>query len=132
MRYSAELIEREINAVFSNKQAPATGDLANGTTPPQMTERRSKKRQSVHIRGVLYHGDRFQTTIIENLSSGGAGLNGAVGIAPGDEVTIRLLNGRQLSGEVIWWLAGHCGVGFYTELKTDDPLFQRNRSRFSQ
>ena len=107
------------------RQLPVAAELTPHEALPHAMDRRNIERVSVRFRGVLYHGDRFQTTTIENLSNGGAGLNGAVGIVPGDDVTIRLLNGRELSGEVIWWLAGHCGVAFDNELASDDPLFQR-------
>ena len=132
MRHSTGLIERDFKVAPLTNRLSATSELAHHDTLPQLADRRNIERRSVLIRGLLYHGDRFQTTTIENLSSGGAGLNGAIGITPGDEVTIRLLDGREISGEVIWWLAGHCGVDFYTELKPDDPLFQPKRSRFSQ
>ena len=129
MQNSTGLIERGTNTGFPAKQLSATDELLRQSARANTTDRRNIKRVSVCLRGVLYHGDRFQTTTIENLSNGGAGLNGAVGIAPGDDVTIRLLNGRELSGEVIWWLAGHCGVAFYDELDSNDTLFQRKRSR---
>ncbi len=97
------------------------------TAPKLLLHRRSEHRFPVRIRGLLYHGGIYQTTMIENLSTKGAGLRGASGIAPGDSIAIQLLDGRELTGEVRWWLAGRCGIEFHTPIQADDPLFKRQR-----
>ena len=85
---------------------------------------RKYDRQSVRIRAILYKGDTFQPTLIQDLSKGGAGIKGATGITPGDLVSIQFLDGRTIYGRVKWWLAGNCGIAFCRELDDDDPLFK--------
>ena len=129
MRYSIETIGSAMDTgpINNERRSADQGDR----TYSVIVERRRIERIPVRIRGVLYHREHFQTTTIENISTGGAGLNGAVGVVPGNEVTIRLINGRELSGEVVWWLAGRCGISFHAELDANDPLFRQKRSQFS-
>ena len=89
---------------------------------------RKSPRQPVKIRAFLHFGGRFQSTIITDLSSGGAGLQGAVGVIAGDKVTLEFLDGRTISAQVKWWLAGNCGVAFDSDLEKDDPLLTNSGS----
>lgn len=132
MRYWIEGLPNTMNSDMVSNKPETMHDPGHDSGSPESAERRRIERVPVHIRGILYHGDRFQTTMVENISTGGAGLNGAVGIAPGDDVTVRLVNGRELSGKVAWWLAGRCGITFHTKIHTDDPLFHRRHSQFSK
>ena len=86
-------------------------------------ERRQNARHAVHIDAVLHAGDKSQATIIDDLSIGGAGLDGAIGIFANDHVEIELADGRRLPGKVAWWLSGTCGVQFAEPLRPDDQLF---------
>ena len=90
---------------------------------------RKSARYPVRIRAVLQTAQSFQSTIIQDLSLGGAGLDGAVGLVPGDQVSIELLDGRSISGRVKWWLAGKCGVAFDQPLDPSDPLFSKSLKR---
>lgn len=98
---------------------------ADDKVPADGTERvnlRRAPRHPVHIRALLHKGSSFQTTTITDLSSGGAGLESAVGIFPADMIEIELMDGRRIAGKVSWWLMGCCGVQFLEELASDDPL----------
>ena len=90
---------------------------------------RKSPRFSVHFRAILYCGTSFQTTLVSDISTDGAGLEGAAGVAPGDDVMIKLLDGREFAGKVVWWLDGKCGVAFDRRLKETDPVFQPRRNR---
>ena len=90
---------------------------------------RKAARFPVRIRAVLQTKQSFQSTIIQDLSLGGAGLSGAVGVVPGDRVSIELLDGRSITGQVRWWLAGQCGVAFDEPLDPNDPLFSKSSKR---
>ena len=84
---------------------------------------RKTPRLSIHIRALLHCGSKFQSTVVHELSTDGAGLSGATGIAPGDAVTLQFLDGRAIDGKVKWWFAGNCGIAFDRELMREDPLF---------
>ncbi len=92
---------------------------------------RKAARFPVRIRAVLQTAQSFQSTIIQDLSSLGAGLDGAVGVVPGDRVSIELLDGRSIKGHVRWWLAGKCGVVFDEPLDPRDPLFNKSAKRIA-
>ncbi|MEM8971625.1 MAG: PilZ domain-containing protein [Pseudomonadota bacterium] len=100
-------------------------DLTQGNSSgsePSADRLRKFSRQLVNMRAFLHFGGRFQSTLIRDLSQSGAGLRGAVGVIPGDRVSIELLDGRAIPGKVKWWLAGNCGVAFDTKLEANDPL----------
>ena len=90
---------------------------------------RKSPRTEVQIRAILYSRNTFQSSVISDLSVDGAGLYGAAGIAPGDAVTIKLLNGRELFGKVVWWLDGKCGVEFDRPLRENDPIFRSKQAK---
>lgn len=89
--------------------------------------RRKTPRMSVHIRALLHCGSKFQSTIVHQLSTDGAGLSGAMGVAPGQAVTLQFLDGRAITGKVKWWIAGKCGIAFDRELLPEDPIFSMGR-----
>lgn len=95
--------------------------VAQPTT--EFQERRASVRHAVHIKAILRADGKAQPTIIDDLSTGGAGLNGAIGIFANQHVEIELPDGRHLPGKVAWWLSGCCGIQFREPLKPDDPLF---------
>lgn len=84
---------------------------------------RESPREQVCIPAYLHGAGECQSTVITDLSVDGAGLDGAIAIFPGDNVEIELINGRRISGQVIWWLMGSCGVQFETPLAKSDPIF---------
>lgn len=90
--------------------------------------KRTAARVPVRIRALLQQGKTFQSTIVRDLSTSGAGLCGATGVLPGDKVSIQFLDGRLISGEVRWWFAGNCGISFDEELSANDPLFRKVRT----
>ena len=98
---------------------PATAEQPH----PKFEERRASVRHDVHIAATLHAGGRSQPTVIDDLSTGGAGLNGAIGIFANERVEIQLANGRRLSGTVAWRLSGCCGIQFHEPLLEQDPLF---------
>ncbi|MEM7748853.1 MAG: PilZ domain-containing protein, partial [Pseudomonadota bacterium] len=72
-------------------------DLTQGNSSgsePSADRLRKFSRQLVNMRAFLHFGGRFQSTLIRDLSQSGAGLRGAVGVIPGDRVSIELLDGR--------------------------------------
>ena len=83
---------------------------------------RRSARVAVAIRAVLYHGEKFQPVVIQDISAGGARLHGCDCLMVSDPVTIRLLSGRALQARVRWWLGGACGVQFDTPLSEQDAL----------
>ena len=92
------------------------------SSQPTADERRGNTRYAVHIDAVLHAGGKSQATVIDDLSLGGAGLDGAIGIYANDHVEIELRDGRRLPGTVAWWLSGACGVQFATPLQPGDKL----------
>jgi PilZ domain len=83
---------------------------------------RRTPRQTVNIRALLYVGKTFQTTRIVDISAGGAGVCGALGLSKGDRIKLVLLDGRELNGVVQWWIMGRCGVAFLLPLAANDPI----------
>lgn len=85
---------------------------------------RQAQRTAVNVHAVIYSGLSVQSTIIRNLSEGGAGISGAYGLFPGSKVVIALVTGETRSGVVRWWLAGRCGIQFDRTLGPDDAFRQ--------
>jgi PilZ domain len=83
---------------------------------------RHHERYSVNIRALLHLRDRFQTTTIRDISIGGANLEGAFAVVPGDRIVLQLNNYRTLNAEVKWWACGRCGIAFERALTDSDPL----------
>ena len=110
--------------MFGSRQAcaAAMGDGAIGGRSQDLIMRKTP-RLPVHIRALLHCGSKFQSTVVHELSTDGAGLSGATGITPGDAVTLQVLDGRAINGKVKWWFAGKCGIAFDRELMREDPLF---------
>lgn len=98
------------------KSPPSTTDRVDG-------EERENPRIQVRIPAYLHGAGECQSTMITDLSVDGAGLDGAIAIFPGDNVEIELITGRRISGHVIWWLMGSCGIQFAAPLKNSDPIF---------
>ncbi len=119
---SVDRIDKRNGASGDDIEAAAESAVAKDQSGRQ---RRCEERIPVRIRGLLYHGGNYQTTIIDNISPRGVGLVGAMGIVPGDNIAIQLLNGRELSGKVMWWLADRCGIAFHQPLAESDPLLKR-------
>lgn len=90
---------------------------------PHFVERRASVRRAVDIPATLHANGETQPTVIDDLSTGGAGLNGAIGIYANQHVEIELADGRRLSGKVAWWLSGCCGIQFAQPISDTDPLF---------
>lgn len=95
---------------------------ASSADHPVVRRIRRHIRLPTSIRAVLYHKTTFQPTTIRNVSCGGLGLDGAMGLFPGDRVTIRLMTGHQYTGNVRWWLANHCGIELDEEIDRSDHL----------
>ena len=101
------------------------GGGAGNETPRPSTHILRDARYATRIRAILYKGDSFQSTLIRDVSAGGVGLRGAIGVFAGDKVALQLLDGRRLEAVVRWWLAGCCGLAFTEPLGPDDKLLTR-------
>ncbi len=105
-----------------------SSDFATTTSAPTSDHGRDSRqnpRSRVRIRAHLHFGETCQATTITDLSLDGAGLDGAIGVAPGDAIELELINGRRLSGHIIWRLMGCCGIQFAEPLRLDDPVFHQ-------
>src|SRR5450432_1097920 len=87
---------------------------------------RQHERTPVCIRAIFHLRGQFQTTTILDVSVGGACLEGAYSMMPGDKIVIELTNGRKLAAEARWWICGRCGVSFAEKLAESDPLLIPN------
>ena len=96
--------------------------LDEGDASSTVRRLRSHERYSVNIKALLYLRDRFQTTTIRDVSIGGARLEGAYAVVPGDGIVLQLNNGRKLSAVVKWWICGRCGIAFDSPLMANDPI----------
>ena len=91
----------------------------------QMTsgDQRRHERFTVRVKArLLAENATSQFVIINDISAGGVGLDGVVGIHPNDQVRLELPDGRVLSGTVVWWISGCCGVQFDSVLDESDPI----------
>jgi PilZ domain len=95
------------------------------TAQHQDVRERAYHRYATRLHAILWCRQKFQTTVIHDLSQGGAGLTGAFGVMPTDLVVLELLDGRRLTAEVRWWIQGRCGVVFNHPLQADDPLIAK-------
>jgi len=86
---------------------------------------RRHDRVATRVSAILYFGKSFRITVIRDISPGGARLEGADGVLPGDAVEIKLITGQSQAGVVRWWLNGSCGISFDAVLPVDDPFLQR-------
>ena len=109
---------------WSAGHTAADRPIAHGTAGAASSVRalRQAHRTTVDVHAVIYSGLSVQSTIIRNLSEGGAGISGAYGLFPGSKVVIALVTGETRSGVVRWWLAGRCGIQFDQKLGTDDAF----------
>jgi len=112
-RISAEAVE-------SGRQAARYIDGETGGSTVRRL--RSHERYCVNIKALLHLRDRFQTTKIRDVSIGGACLEGAYAVAPGDRIVLQLNNGRTLNAAVKWWACGRCGIAFENALMANDPI----------
>ena len=112
-------MDSNADAGVSRSEQTLRRDASDGTNVRLL---RRTPRQAVNIRALLYVGKTFQTTRIVDVSAGGAGLCGALGLSKGDRIRIVLLDGRELSGVVQWWVMGRCGVAFLLPLAANDPI----------
>jgi hypothetical protein len=102
----------------------ATPPVAVPTSPTSATIRvlRRHPRLPTQLRAILATDRGFQPTTIRDVSRGGVGLAGAIGLLPGDLVEVQLLTGQRYKGQLRWWCNGHCGVAFDTAISDQDPL----------
>ena len=117
-------------AVEAGYQAARHIDGDAGSTVRRL---RTHERYSVNIRALLHLRDRFQTTTIRDVSIGGACLEGAYAVVPGDRIVLQLNNGRTFNATVKWWACGRCGIAFENALVASDPiLIEGATGRISQ
>ena len=83
--------------------------------------RRRHERRSVAVTALVHCHGRFQTVSILDFSAGGLQLQGAFGVAPGDQIEIELLSGHRLAAKVAWSLGSRIGAAFTPALAADSP-----------
>ena len=83
--------------------------------------RRRHERRSAAITALVHSHGRFQTVSILDFSTGGLQLQGAFGVAAGDQIQIELLSGHRLPAKVVWSLGSRIGAAFTPVLSTDSP-----------
>jgi len=90
-------------------------------------EARRFRRQSIEIPALLHCHDRFQRVCLLNVSRGGAGIEGAFGLMPGDAIKLEMIDRRMLTGVVIWAVGGRIGIDLDQLLAADDALLEPER-----
>ncbi|MBS0242218.1 MAG: PilZ domain-containing protein [Proteobacteria bacterium] len=83
---------------------------------------RGFERVKVDVRAIVYSAGSSQMTMIRDISRGGAGIKGAVGLYHGAEVVLALVTGEKCTGTVRWWIGGACGIQFTDLLEPSDPF----------
>ncbi|MEL7543084.1 MAG: PilZ domain-containing protein [Pseudomonadota bacterium] len=86
-------------------------------------ERRDHERIEVRARATAHAHGIFQTVLIRNVSRGGVMLDTAFGLAVGDTVILRTINGHAYPGRVAWSVSPYTGISFDDPIESDDPLF---------
>lgn len=114
------------------KNVKLQGDGSRANAPFNEVGGRIYQRHPTRLHAILFCRGKFQTTTIHDLSQGGAGLTGAFGVMPRDEVAIEFLNGKRLTAAVRWWVNGRCGIVFDIPLQADDPLLRKALKRSPQ
>lgn len=101
------------------------GDMrATSTVWRTLQKRSADQRRNTWVHAELRSHGRTQSVILRDVSRGGARLEFAYGLAPGDEIEIDLMSGRTLRGTVAWSVAAYCGVEFPSLLGEDDPVLE--------
>jgi hypothetical protein len=89
---------------------------------PDLPQRRAAVRPNVQLPCVLeYHGMTFQATA-KDISTGGAGLQGAPALVPETVVLLEFEGGICLAGVVVWSKGKRAGIKFDTPLKPSHKL----------
>ncbi|MEO0619552.1 MAG: PilZ domain-containing protein [Pseudomonadota bacterium] len=88
-----------------------------------LADRRDHERIDIRARATAHAHGVFQTVLIRNVSCGGVMLETAFGLAIGDSVVIRTMNGNAYAGLVAWSVSPYTGVSFDVPITRDDPLF---------
>ena len=83
--------------------------------------RRQHERRSAAVTALVHSHGRFQTVSILDFSTGGVQIQGAFGVAVGDQVVIELLSGHRLGARVAWSLGSRVGASFVPALSADSP-----------
>jgi PilZ domain len=85
---------------------------------PGWIERRTHLRREINAPATLSHNGANQKVTVRDLSAGGIGIDGGVGIEPGDEVNVSLGGGVRFEGVAIWNRDGRVGVKLSAPLKS--------------
>ena len=116
-----------LNRIPTGRQPSAMGMDTEprfaGSTERATTIRRQHERRSAAITALVYSHGRFQTVSILDFSTGGAQLQGAFGVATGDQIEIELLSGHRLAAKIAWSLGSRIGAQFTPVLASDSPGF---------
>jgi hypothetical protein len=91
-------------------------------------ERRFSLRESVRLAASILTLDRSYCATIENVSESGARLRGCGGLAPGEDLWIKVGCIDRLA-TVAWCTDDLCGVTFDTQLEHEDLVHLRCEAR---
>jgi hypothetical protein len=83
--------------------------------------RRRYERHAAAIIALVHCHGRHQTVSILDFSAGGLQLQGAFGVAQGDQIEVELLSGHRLRAKVVWSLGSRIGAQFSPVLASDNP-----------
>lgn len=99
------------------------GDMrATSTVWRSLPTRRLFERRNTWVHATLHFDGATQSIVIRDVSRGGARIEFAYGLNPGDQIEIELTSGRRLPGTIAWSVAAYCGVELQTLLAEDDPV----------
>jgi hypothetical protein len=112
-----------LNRILPGRQPGAmeTEPRLLGSSDKATAVRRQHERRSTAITALVHSHGRFQTVSILDFSTGGLQLQGAFGVAEGDQIEIELLSGHRLSAKVVWSLGSRIGAQFTPVLSLDHP-----------
>ena len=107
--------ERPPSLAKDARSAPLRGDQQG----PAL--RRRYERHAAAITALVHCHGRHQTVSILDFSAGGLQLQGAFGVAQGDQIEVELLSGHRLRAKVAWSLGSRIGAQFSPVLVPDSP-----------
>ena len=111
-----QLLERA-----SEGEAPCL-DAQGQPSLPDMPQRRRSSRKSIGQNCILLHDGAQYPVFARDVSAGGLGLERTPPMRAGDNVTIKLDNGRCFGASVAWQRGPAAGLKFSADLSPNDPL----------
>lgn len=97
-------------------------DAEGRIAQPDLPQRRAAIRPDVHLPCMLEHHGMTYQAMVKDISTGGAGLEGAPTLKPQTVVLIEFESGHCIAGLVVWSKGDRAGVKFDVPLKAGHPL----------